>query len=159
MNKLYVREKFFSLGGDFTITDEQGQDKYFVKGSFFSIPKVFTITDKLNQEVGTITKKTWSFLPKFYVHVDDNPVITIEQQLTFFKAKYTIDAGNLTVNGDWLHKQFTVERYGKIVARIDEKWFNFADHFEVSIYDETLEKLIVSLVIAIDFVNHEDHSS
>lgn len=93
------------------------------------------------------------------MQVDGNPVITIEQQMTFFKTKYTIDAGNLTVHGDWWHKNFTVERQGEIVASITEKWFNFADNFEVSIYDETLEKTIISLVIAIDFVSHEDQSS
>lgn len=159
MNKLYIKEKVFSLGGDFTVTDEYGQDKYFVRGSFLSIPKVFTITNVLNQEVGTITKKTWSFLPKFFVQVDGNSVLTIEQQMTFFKTKYTIDAGDLTVDGDWWHKNFTVERQGEVVASITEKWFNFSDNFEVSIYDETLEKTIISLVIAIDFVNHEANDS
>lgn len=65
MNKLYIKEKVFSLGGNFTVTDKYGQDKYFVRGSFLTIPKVFTITNVLNQEVGTITKKLGVFYLNF----------------------------------------------------------------------------------------------
>lgn len=65
MKQLYIKQKVFSLSEKFTVKDEQQQDRYFVEGSFLKIPKTFSILDAGNQEVGVITKKTFSFLPTF----------------------------------------------------------------------------------------------
>ncbi|MFD1901861.1 LURP-one-related/scramblase family protein [Enterococcus termitis] len=159
MSRLYIKQKVFSFGGHFTVKDENEQDKYIVEGSFLSIPKVFTIKDLNDQVIGTITKKVFSWLPKFFVAVDGKEELIIEKQLTFFKAKYQIDSEDLTIQGDWWDKQFTILRRGKVVAAINEKWFTWGDTFEVEVYDETLEHLVISVVIAIDFVKQEEAAS
>lgn len=158
MSKLYIKEKLFSFGGHFAVTDEYGNKKYTVEGSVMSIPKMFTISDRYGKTIGTITKKTFSWLPTFFIQSGVEEVI-ISQQLTFFKAKYQIEAKGLVINGDWWDKNFTIERNGKTVARIEKEWFTWSDQFEIAIYDEDLEKIIVSLVIAIDYVTHQSHNN
>ena len=43
MKELYIKQKVFSIGEKFTVTDEYQNDVYYVEGSFFQIPKTFSI--------------------------------------------------------------------------------------------------------------------
>ena len=67
MKQLYIKQKVFSLSGKFTVKDQQEQDVYYVEGSFLKIPKTFSIMNAAREEVVLITKKMFSFLPKFLV--------------------------------------------------------------------------------------------
>jgi uncharacterized protein YxjI len=57
MKKLYIKQKVFSIGEKFTITDENQQPRYSVEGSFFKIPKEFKILDENHHEIGVITSE------------------------------------------------------------------------------------------------------
>ena len=70
MKQLYIKQKVFSLSGKFTVKDQQEKDAYFVEGSFMKIPKTFSIVNNAAKEVALITKKAFSFLPKFLVEVN-----------------------------------------------------------------------------------------
>lgn len=159
MNKLYIKQKVFSLGGNFTVKDELEQDKYLIKGSFLSIPKTFTIKDTSDNEVGTITKKVFSLLPKFFVAVNGEEVVTIQKKFSFLKARYQIEGRGIEVHGDWWDKKFEVVSQGEVVGEVNEKWFTWGDTYEVVVIDESLEHIIISLVIAIDFVKQEESAA
>ncbi|KFN92774.1 hypothetical protein TMUPMC115_0392 [Tetragenococcus muriaticus PMC-11-5] len=66
MEKLYIKQKVFSLGEKFTVTDEQERPRYYVEGSFFKLPKQFSIVDDKQHEIARITKKTMTLLPKVF---------------------------------------------------------------------------------------------
>ena len=87
MRKLYIKQKLFSIGEKFHIYDENERPQYYVEGSFFKIPKTFTIYNQYQIEVATITKKVWSFLPKFYVDIRNSSQIMIEKDFTTSGAK------------------------------------------------------------------------
>ncbi|WP_117169434.1 LURP-one-related/scramblase family protein [Paraliobacillus sediminis] len=159
MSKLYIKQKVFSLGGNFTVKNEFEQDKYLIKGSFLSIPKTFTIKDTSDNEIGTITKKVFSFLPTFFVEVNGEEVVTIKKEFSFFKSRYQIEGRGIEVHGDWWDKKFEVVSHGEVVGQVNEKWFTWGDSYEVGVKDESLEHIIISLVIAIDFVKQEENSA
>lgn len=156
MSRLYIKQKLFSFAGKFTVKDGNGRDKYVVEGSLMKIPKMFTIKDINNQVIGTITKKTFSFQPKFFVEVEDNEILTIKKKMTFFKSKYEIESNEISIQGDWLDKNFEVTHQGKIIAIVSEKWLATSDTFEVEVKDEAFEHLIISIVIAIDCVKQDE---
>ncbi|EOT26377.1 LURP-one-related/scramblase family protein [Enterococcus saccharolyticus] len=159
MKKLYIKQKVFSIGEKFTVTDENQQPRYFVEGSFFKIPKEFRILDENHREVGVITKKIFSLLPKFFVEVDGEEMITITKEFTFFKPKYSIDSHGIDVDGNWWDMDFDVRVHGKKIADINKKWFTWGDTYEVTIVDESFEQLIISLVIAIDCVKADESAA
>lgn len=159
MRQLYIRQQVFSIGEKFTVYDQMEQAQYFVEGSFMQIPKNFTIYNRRNEEIAKITKKVFSWMPKFYVDIRRNPQIIIEKELTFFKAKYKILAKDITVDGNWWDMDFDIFQRGKPIARISKKWFTWGDTYEVNILDESLEELIISLVIAIDCVKSDESAS
>ncbi|MBM7710309.1 LURP-one-related/scramblase family protein [Enterococcus lemanii] len=159
MRKLYIKQKLFSIGEKFHIYDENERPQYYVEGSFFKIPKTFTIYNQYQIEVATITKKVWSFLPKFYVDIRNSPQIMIEKDFTFFKASYQISAQGIEVAGNWWDMDFEVLRFGRPIAKIHKKWLSWGDTYEVEIYNEDFEETIVALVIAIDCVKADQGSS
>lgn len=46
MATFQIKEKMFSLGGKFTITDQTGLPCYHVEGSLFPLPKTFKVFDE-----------------------------------------------------------------------------------------------------------------
>jgi uncharacterized protein YxjI len=159
MKKLFIKQKVFSIGEKFTVMDEQQNPRYYVEGSFMKIPKSFTILDEGHREIGEITKKVFSLLPKFFVEVHGKEAIVLEKELTFFKARYSIQAEGIDVQGNWWDMDFTVQRQGRPIAEIHKRWISWGDTYEITIYEEELEDLIICLVIAIDRVKADDNAA
>ncbi|NMH68049.1 hypothetical protein HF072_04580 [Bacillus sp. RO3] len=159
MKQLYIKQKVFSLSGEFTVKDQEENDVYYVEGSFMKIPKTFSIMDAGREEVAKITKKMLSFLPKFYVEVNGEEVLTIKKELSFIKARYTIDAAGIEVQGNWWDMEFQVLQHGKVIGEVSKEWFSWGDSYKVGILDEEMERIIIALVIAIDCVKADQSSA
>ncbi len=158
MHMLYMKQKVFSLRGRFSIQDQQEQDVYLVEGSFMKLPKTFSISTVEGEEVAVITKKMLSLLPKFFIEVDGE-TLTIEKSFTFFKDRYTIDAADLEIDGDWWDMDFEIKRHGEVVGSVEKKWFTFGDSYEIQVFDPDIEKILIALVVAIDCVKEDEESS
>jgi uncharacterized protein YxjI len=156
MKKLYIKQKVFSIGEKFTVLDEQQNLRYYVEGSFMKLPKSFTIFNERERKIGEITKKTFSLLPKFFVEVNGEEAIVLEKELSFFKARYAIQAHGIDVQGNWWDMDFVVNQHGRQIAEIHKQWLSWGDTYEVIVYDESLQDLIICLVIAIDRVKADD---
>ncbi|KXH86737.1 LURP-one-related/scramblase family protein [Sporosarcina sp. HYO08] len=152
MRQLYIKQKVFSLSGKFSVKDEQENEVYFVEGSFLRIPKTFSIMDAARDEVALITKKTFSFLPTFFVEVNGQETVTIKKQFTFLKARYSIDAAGIEVRGNWWDMNFEVYQNGEVVGTVSKKWFTWGDSYQLEIVNDEMERLLVALVVAIDCV-------
>ena len=156
MKRLYMKQNLFSLSGKFSVKDLNEQDVYFVEGSFLQIPKTFTILNTSRQEVAHITKKVFSLLPKFFVEVNGQEVLTIKKQFSLFKGRYTVEDTDIDMRGNWWDMDFTVYRKGQQIGEVHKKWLSWGDSYEVSIHDEAYETLIIALVVAIDCVKADD---
>lgn len=152
MKEFIIKQKMLRMNGQFNVKDVEGNDVYEVEGSFLKIPKTYTIQDLETNEVARITKKSFSFLPTFYVEVQGQETVTIQKEFSFLKPKYTIDAAGIEVLGTWWEMSFDVLKDGEVAGTVDKKWFQWGDSYQVQIYNEDLEKLIIALVVAIDCV-------
>ena len=160
MRQLYIKQKVFSIGEKFTVTDAAGNPRFTVEGSFMSIPKRFHITDaQTGFEAATVEKKVLSWLPHFDVLVGGSTVASIDKEFTFFKPKYRIDAQGLEVEGDWWDMNFQVRRGGIVVAEVAQRWLSWGDTYEVTVHDDSMETLIVAIVVAIDKVKADESSA
>lgn len=152
MKQLYIKQKVFSLSGKFTVKDQQERDVYYVEGSFLQIPKTFSIKNVARDEIALITKKVFSFLPKFFVEVNGKEAVTIKKEFSLFKPRYTINGVGIEVKGNWWDMNFQVVQHGEVVGNVSKKWFTWGDSYEVQIVNEEMEAIIVALVVAIDCV-------
>jgi uncharacterized protein YxjI len=152
MKQLYIKQKVFSLSGKFTVKDQQEKDVYYVEGSFMQIPKTFSIMNTTRDEVALVTKKAFSFLPKFFVEVNGREVFTIKKEFSFLKARYTIDGADIEVQGNWWDMDFQVLQHGEVVGQVSKEWFTWGDSYKVQILNEEMETIMIALVVAIDCV-------
>ncbi|MBN6205883.1 LURP-one-related family protein [Ralstonia pickettii] len=159
MKELYIKQKVFSLSGKFTVKDQQENDVYYVEGSFMQIPKTFSIMNTKRDEIALITKKVFTFLPKFFVEVDGREVLTIKKEFSFFKARYTIDTAGIEVQGNWWDMEFQILKHGEVVGQVNKEWFTWGDSYKVEILDEEMEAIVVAIVIAIDCVKADESAA
>ncbi|MGM0751792.1 MAG: LURP-one-related/scramblase family protein [Bacillota bacterium] len=159
MKQLYIKQKVFSLSEEFTVKDQEEKDAYYVEGSFMKVPKTFSIMDQDRNEVALITKKVLSFLPTFFVEVNGEEVVTIKKELSFLKAKYSIDAAGIEVEGNWMDMDFQVLHNGRVVGEVGKEWFSWGDSYRVQVLEQEMETIILALVIAIDCVKSDQASS
>ncbi|PFG12063.1 LURP-one-related/scramblase family protein [Bacillus sp. es.036] len=152
MKQLYIKQKVFSLSGKYTVKDQQENDRYYVEGSFMQVPKTFSILNTSREEVALIEKKVFTLLPKFFVEVNGQEILTIKKEFSFLKARYTIDAAGIEVNGNWWDMDFQVLQDGEIIAEVGKEWFTWGDSYKVQILDDEMETMIIALVVAIDCV-------
>jgi len=159
MKELYIKQKVFSLNEKFTVKDRNENDVYYVEGSFMKIPKTFTIMNTRREEVALITKKIFSFLPKFFVEVNGREVLTIKKELSFFKARYSIESENIEVLGNWWDMNFKVIQHGKTVGQVSKEWFTWGDSYRVQVLNDELEAIMIAIVVAIDCVKDDESNS
>ena len=153
MRRFLVKQKF-RLGGErFDIKDEMGNVAYQVEGSFFKIPKTFTIYDKNGEVVSQITKKPVSLLPKFVVELKKGDRFFIHKRLTVFRDKYDIEDLDLRVQGNIWDLDFKLfDDRDQIVAEISKELFHLTSTYQVSVYEDEYADLVISLCVAIDYV-------
>lgn len=159
MRKLYIKQKVFSMSGKFSVKDAEENEVYFVEGSLMKIPKTFSIMDDTRKEVALISKKTFSFLPTFFVEVHGKETLTIRKEFSFLKARYTIEGAGIEVHGNWWDMNFEVYRNGKLIGTVGKKWFTWGDSYQLEILDEETEPLLVALVVAIDYAKASQSSA
>ncbi len=152
MKTLYMKQKLFSLSGKFAVKDDREREVYFVEGSFLTIPKTFTIYNIAGEPVAVIKKKTFTFLPKFFVEIAGQEVMTIHKEFSFLKARYRIDAAGIEVHGNWWDMEFQVLQHGVVVGQVSKQWLSWGDSYQLQVFDEKMEAILLAIVVAIDCV-------
>lgn len=159
MKSFYIKQKIMSMRGRFDVFDETQQEVYKIEGSFMQIPKTFTIFDLQRNEKALITKKTFSFLPTFYVEVEGRQLFTIKKEFTFFKAKYAIEGAGIQVQGNVWSMEFEIIQNGKKIGQVSKEWLTWGDTYHIQVFEEQWEMIVIALVVAIDCVKADQNNT
>ena len=159
--KTYLVKQKLRLGGErFDIKDDRGNIDYQVEGSFFQIPKSFTIYDAYGEQVSEISKEFFTLLPRFTIQLRNGSNFVIRKKLTFFRDKYEFDNLGLRVEGNIWDLNFKLlDDRDQVVAEITKELFHLTSTYQVSVYDEDYSDLVISLCVAIDYVEMLESSS
>ena len=153
MKTFLVKQKF-RLGGErFDIKDDRGVVNYQVEGSFFQIPKTFTIYDAYGEQVSEISKEFFTLLPRFTIQLRDGSNFVIRKKLTFFRDKYEFDNLGLRIEGNIWDLNFKLlDDRDQLVAEIRKEIFHLTSTYTVTVYEDSYADLVISLCVAIDYV-------
>ena len=159
--KTYLVKQKLRLGGErFDIKDDRGNVAYQVEGSFFQIPKSFTIYDAYGEQVSEISKEFFALLPRFTIQLRNGSNFVIRKKLTFFRDKYEFDNLGLRIEGNIWDLNFKLlDDRDQVVAEITKELFHLTSTYQVSVYDEAYSDLVISLCVAIDYVEMLESSS
>lgn len=150
--KLYIKEKVFTWGDQFTVKDERGNDKYVVEGEVFSWGKKLHVYDMNGREVAAIRQEVWSFLPRYYVFCGDRQVAEIKKEFTFFFPKYRIDGLDWEIDGSFMAHEYEITQSGRTIVSIRKEWMTWGDSYELNITNTSDEIVALAVVLTIDCV-------
>lgn len=153
MKTFLVKQKF-RLGGErFDIKDDRGVVNYQVEGSFFQIPKTFTIYDAYGEQVSEISKEFFTLLPRFTIQLRNGSNFVIRKKLTFWRDKYEFDNLGLRIEGNIWDLNFKLlDDRDQVIAEIRKEIFHLTSTYTVTVYEDSYADLVISLCIAIDYV-------
>ena len=153
MKTFLVKQKF-RLGGErFDIKDDRGVVNYQVEGSFFQIPKTFTIYDAYGEQVSEISKEFFTLLPRFTIQLRNGSNFVIRKKLTFWRDKYEFDNLGLRIEGNIWDLNFKLlDDRDQVIAEIRKEIFHLTSTYTVTVYEDSYADLVISLSVAIDYV-------
>ena len=160
MKTYHVKQKL-RLGGErFEIYDAADQLAYQAAGSFMHIPKTFTISRADGQKIASIQKQVLTFLPRFEITLANGSSFWIKKKWTFLRDRYELTNFDLTVEGNFWDLNFNLlDNRGNLVAEVNKELFHLSSHYNISIFDENYEDLVIPLVTAIDYVESSEAAS
>ncbi|MEM7365765.1 MAG: LURP-one-related family protein [Pseudomonadota bacterium] len=103
-----IKEKFWSLGGEFAITDGDGNAMYRVVGQAFSWGNKLSFQDLEGNELAFINQKLISFKPRYEILIDGDVFAEVTKEWSWFKQSFSLDVpgpNDYTITGSfWSHE-------------------------------------------------------
>lgn len=154
-----MKQKVFSFGDKFAISNENEEDVFFVNGAVLSLGHKLSFEDPQGNELLFISQKLLFWGPTYELYRGDEHIATIEKEMfTFFKCTFDIhvdDKGDLEAEGDFSDHEYTVTRAGEPIAQISKQWFTWSDTYGVDIAPGEDPVLILASTVVIDMCCHE----
>jgi uncharacterized protein YxjI len=155
LDAMYViRARFFSIGDDFDITDDDGRVVYHVDGKVFTVRNRLVIQDPDGREVAAVERHLVALRPTYAVTIGGEKAADVRKHFfTPFRDRFTIDIPgprDLEVTGDLLDHEFAIERDGEPVAAVSKRWFSLRDTYGVQVAEGENDLLVLASVLAVD---------
>ena len=156
-----MKQKLFSLKQDFNIYDHNQTPLFRVSGKLFSVGRQLRIYDAItNEELAYVKESPFRFLTHLKVYKGNDYIATIQQKMTLFKTKMTIEDIGWTIQGDFLGWQYVItDEKNQTIAEVKAKMLSWSDTFEITIDDTQVDPIIVlAIILAIDTIRDKQRS-
>jgi uncharacterized protein YxjI len=155
-----VKEKLFSIGDDFWITDEAGDNAFLVDGKVLRLRQTLEIQDPDRHVLVTVRKKLIALHESMEIEEDGALVATVRKALISpLRHRSTVelaDGRHLDVTGSILDKEFEITAGGEVLARISRAWFRIRDTYGVEVAPGQDDVLFLAIAVALDRIQHDD---
>ena len=154
-----IREQFWSWGNDFSIQDQDGNERFFVDGKAFSWGDQLSLLDAHRNEVAFIEQKLWSFKPRYRIHIGGRLFAEVVKEWSWFEKRFTLDVpgpNDYTIEGSFWSHEFVFLRRGAVVATVSKTFWAWTDSYGVEIVEGEDDVAILCACIVIDQVLHDD---
>lgn len=156
-----MRQKLISIGDDFVIEDEQGRKVYRIDGKVLRIRQTLDFKDMDGNKLAQIQERMLRVKDTMAIEdADGKTVAEVKKALIApFRDRYTVrikGGPDMSITGNILDYEYTIEEGRRKVAEISKKWFRFTDTYGVEIAPGEDEVLILAATVALDMMSHPD---
>lgn len=161
MRKLYVKQKVFKITDHYPIFDEEKKPVYQVDQDFRLVGNTVHVSNSQEQEIFVVEKVVFSLLPRYEVSFSDGREIELKSRLALLKKHIDVfpEEMGITLEGNIFDHDFSINKHGNMIGRIRKELFAWGDTYEISVYDERFQDLIVALMIAVDCIKDSQRNS
>lgn len=149
--KVIIKNKFFSLRGSSSVTNEAGESLFIVKGRLLSPTKVKWVCDKTGKKLYKVRNKYINFfVHRAYVYDTKEKIAKVKHPL-FGGKKFIIEGykDEILIDGDFFSFQSSIVCNGKTIGTIIRNITIVNDAFTLEAEEEDMP-FMIALVIAID---------
>ena len=154
-----MKQRLFSLGDKFNVTDAEGKDVYYVEGRLLSFGKNLSFQDMEQRELAHIQQKLLNWGPTYEITHDGELVAVVKKELfTFFHCVFHVDEPGhdaLTAEGNFNDHEYVFTRGSGQIASVSKQWFTFADTYGVEVDEQEDPVLMLACTVVIDECCHE----
>jgi uncharacterized protein YxjI len=155
-----LNQKLMSIGGDLWIEDANGNHAFEVDGKAFSLRRTLLLKDASGNDLYEINRSLAHIHATFEIKRGDQLVATIQKALmSLFGEHFTITASNggqLSVTGDWISREFHIQRNGADVVMASRNFFTIHGSYGVQIAPGFDVPLGLAIVIALEQIELEE---
>ena len=149
-----MQEKMFSIGDDYWIETGRGERVYKVDGKALRVRDTLIIEDRSGAELCKIQEKKLRVRDTMDIERGDRTVATVKKALlTPLRDRYSVEVHGgeeLSVEGNIVDHEYTVERDRDKVAEVSKRWFRVRDTYGVEIAPGQDDALILAVTVCID---------
>jgi uncharacterized protein YxjI len=160
MARYLVKEKIFSIGDDFWITDEGGNRVFLVDGKALSLRQTFELKDATGAILATVHKKLIAIRDTLEIEHDGAVVATVRKAIFSPLHHRSVidlaDGGQLEAVGNILDKEFDILAAGQPIAHVSRAWFRLRDTYGVDVAPGQNEALMLTVAICLDRIHHDE---
>ena len=160
MARYAVREKVFSIGDDFWITDDDGNQVFLVDGKALSLWNTFELKDTTGQILATVHKKLIAIRDTMEIEHDGQVVATVRKALISPLHHRSVidlaDGSQWEAVGNILDKEFDIQAGGQPIAHISRRWFRIRDSYGVDIAPGQNDALMLAIAVCLDRMHHDE---
>jgi uncharacterized protein YxjI len=154
-----VRERMFSIGEDFWITDELGNRVLLADGKVMRLRQTVELKDGSGAVVAVVRKKLMSVRETMEIERNGALVATVHKALISPLHHRSVidlaDGGQLEAVGNILDKEFEITG-GRTLARISRAWFRVRDTYGVDVAPGEDDVLLLAIAVALDRIEHDE---
>jgi uncharacterized protein YxjI len=155
-----VKEKLFSIGDDFWITDQEGDKAFLVDGKVLRLRQTLEIQDPGGHVLVTVRKKLIALHESMEIEEDGVLAATVRRAfISPLRHRSTVelaDGSQLDVTGSILDKEFEITAGGEVLARISRAWFRIRDTYGVEVAPGQDDVLFLAIAVALDRIRDDD---
>lgn len=151
--KVFIKNKFWSLGGGSSVVNENKEPVFKVKGRIFSITRVKYVCDMQGNRLFKIRNKWFNwFIHKAYIYdANKTKIATVKDKYFTVRNEFFVEGykDEIKIDGKFLSFHSKILRNGEVMGTIDRKFTIVKDAFMLEANEEDIPFLI-ALVIAMD---------
>lgn len=151
--KVFIKNKFWSIGGGSSVLNENKEPVYKVKGRPFSITRVKYVCDLQGNRLFKIRNRWFNwFIHKAYIYdANKTKIATVKDKWFNVEQEYFVLGykDEIKIQGKFFGLTTQILRNGEVIGTIRRKIAFVLDAFELEAAEEDIPFLI-ALVIAID---------
>jgi uncharacterized protein YxjI len=155
-----LRRKLFSIGEDFWIENDRGENVYKVDGKVLRIRETFVLEDANGTEQATVEAKLIAIRPTMNIERGGQVWATVKKALfTLLRQHFTIEVHGgpvMEAQGDILNHEYEITAGGQAVATISKRWFTVLETYGIAIAPGQDDVLLLAAAVCIDEMSEKD---
>lgn len=155
-----VRQKLFSIGDDFWVTDEQGDQVFLVDGKALRLRETLELKDRSGAVVATVRKKLLAVRDTMQIERGGQVIATVRKAVfSPLRHRSTIDLADgsqLEAVGNLFDMEFEILAGGQPLARVSRAWFRLRDTYGVEVAPGQDDALFLAIAVCLDRIHHDE---